>query len=261
MRFIHKIKCNLLLLQCIFIIAWNSIVALIRINLYPQSGKAPAASRGELDLLKHVQSKRTLVNYYNHTTAIKILKTLRVNYQIYFEKPFTLDPNNCYIFMSNHQSLIDIPLIGASMKGPIRLIAKKEIFKIPFLGAVMQASEYIFIDRDHPSHDFFYHAKQKLRSGIWLWVFPEGTRSKTGELLPLKSGMFRLAREIGASIIPVGIIGTKNVLPKETFKLNLHQQVMLKIGQPIDTTQYSRVEMQKDLLYRVQNAIARLMVI
>ena len=79
--------------------------------------------------------------------------------------------------------------------------------------------------------------------------------------MPLKSGVFRLAREIGASIIPVGIIGTKNVLPKETFKLNLHQQVTLKIGQPIDTTQYSRVEMQKDLLYRVQNAIARLMVI
>ncbi|HLB41867.1 MAG TPA: lysophospholipid acyltransferase family protein [Gammaproteobacteria bacterium] len=238
MRFIQKIGCYLLLLQCVFIIGWNSITALIK--------------------LKIVKSKRSLINYYNHTTAIKILKTLKVNYKIYFEKPLNLHPKGCYIFMSNHQSILDIPVIGASIKGPIRLIAKQEIFNIPLLGAAMQASEYIFIDRDHPSNDFFYHAKEKLRSGIWLWIFPEGTRSKAGELLPFKSGGFRLAREIGATIIPVGIVGTKNVLPKKTFNLKLHQQVELRIGQPIDATEYPSIEMQRDLLYRVQCAIAQL---
>lgn len=226
-------------MQCVFIIGWNSIIALIQ--------------------LKKVSAKRQLVNFYNYTTAVKILKTFRVNYKVHFEQPFLFDKNKHYIFMSNHQSLMDIPLIGASIKGPIRLIAKKEIFKIPLLGRVMNASEYIFIDRDHPDNDFFAHAKEKLRSGIWLWMFPEGTRSASGELLPFKAGGFRLAREIGAMIIPVAISGTKNVLPKNSFKLGLNQQVALRIGQPIDTRNYPTIETQKDLVTVVHQTIHQLM--
>ena len=238
MRIFERLYCQFLLLKCAFVIAWNSIIALIQ--------------------LKKVKLKRALVNHYNHSTAVKILNIFKVKYHVHFEKPFIFQRNEHYIFMSNHQSLIDIPLIGASIKGPIRLIAKQEIFKIPFLGAVMQASEYIFIDRDHPQQDVFYQAKEKIKSGIWLWIFPEGTRSQTGELLPFKSGGFRLAREMGAMIIPVGIVGTKNVLPKKSFKLKLNQHVQLCIGQPIDTKEYSTIAMQKDLVCRVQQAITQL---
>lgn len=236
-----KIGDIFLLLRCAFIIGSRSLLILWKMRAH------------SID--------REFVNRHAKKGASKILQTLKVNYRSYTTHPLTFEKNVPYIFMSNHQSLLDLPLIFATMPGTIRLIAKKELFDIPLFGKALAESECIPVDRFSPDNteDLFIKAKEKLRSGLWLWIFPEGTRSKTGDLLPFKAGGMRLAREVGAQIIPVGIIGTRKVLPPGKLAVSSHQHIELRIGKPIDTAQYQKAEMQINLIHDVKNAIAQLM--
>lgn len=164
------------------------------------------------------------------------------------------------IVMSNHSSLYDIPLcFKAFPKHPIRMLAKKELANMPFMGLAMKASEFPFINRQNQSQAIqdLNTAKQLMESGIVMWIFPEGTRSQDGHLARLKKGAFMTALETQATIIPVGIRGAYHILPARTFNLQTHQTAEIHIGKAIDTKDYTLNERQM-LIERVYQEIKTL---
>lgn len=177
----------------------------------------------------------------------KLLEHVKLSSQVVNKDRFEFKPGVPYIIMCNHSSLYDIPLTFVSLEGSIRMLAKKELFKVPIWGKAMEAGEFISIDRHNRQQAFqdLDRAREKMESGIILWIAPEGTRSKTGELQPFKKGGFRLAMQTGATIIPVGIRGAQDVLSKGTWNINMGQHAEVHIGKPIDSQQYGKREYPK----------------
>ncbi|MFA6038507.1 MAG: lysophospholipid acyltransferase family protein [Legionellales bacterium] len=140
-----------------------------------------------------------------------------------------------YIIMSNHASLYDIPIILDTLPGSIRMIAKKELSYIPYFGTSLKNSEFIFIDRKNRQQAILdlQKAKAKMLDGIIIWAAPEGTRSREGQLGVFKKGIFKLAKETDAIIIPVSIKGARQLLPPKTWRFNPGQAVFVHIGEPI----------------------------
>ncbi|MCX7965944.1 MAG: 1-acyl-sn-glycerol-3-phosphate acyltransferase, partial [Syntrophorhabdaceae bacterium] len=120
------------------------------------------------------------------------------------------------IFMCNHQSVLDIFALYASLNVPFIWIAKKELFSVPFLGWALKTSRHIDMDRRNPKKALksLNRAIQHLREGRNIVLFPEGTWNKGDKLLPFKKGGFNLAIKEGVPIIPVGIIGTHDLQPE-----------------------------------------------
>lgn len=154
------------------------------------------------------------------------------------------------IIMCNHSSLYDIPISYITFpKHSMRMLAKKEMEKVPFMGKGMRAAEFPFIDRKNRSQAIKDLAKAKLlmEDGIILWVAPEGTRSADGKLGPFKKGAFITAIQANAIIIPIGIRGANELLPARTFRYSTHQKIEVHIGAPIDASLYS-IENKDELI-------------
>jgi len=148
-----------------------------------------------------------------------------------------VDPQRQYIFMSNHRSAADIVAIGwALWRFQIRFVAKKELLKVPFFGWGLWALKNIIIDRsDHVQAVRSYRiAGERIRRGISVVVFPEGTRGVGAELLPFKKGGFVLAIETDTPIAPVTVIGSAAVLPKKSLRIE-SGVIEVRIGEPIET--------------------------
>ncbi len=126
-----------------------------------------------------------------------------------------------YIIVSNHQSQLDI-LVAFSLFFPFKWVSKAEVFRLPFIGWNMHLNRYIQLKRgDKGSVQQMMRAcRQALADGCSLYLFPEGTRSHTGELKPFKPGAFILAQQAQVPILPVVIDGTRAALPK--YSLNFH---------------------------------------
>lgn len=170
-----------------------------------------------------------------------------------------IEPGKRYIIMSNHRSLYDIPLTILSLPGSIRMLTKKELFRIPLWGRGMAAGEFISIDRHNieQAKKDLHAAGEKMEDGIVLWIAPEGTRSRTGRMGSFKKGGFILAIETGAQIIPVGIRGSEKVLPAKTWDFYLDQKVDIHIGKPIDTSAYT-LENKDELIEAVRRELSAL---
>ncbi len=153
----------------------------------------------------------------------------------------SIDPAKSYIFMSNHQSNFDIPVLLAFLKVQFRWLAKEELFKIPFFGYAMQRVGYISINRSDRRSAFLSlkRAAKIIRGGVSVLIFPEGTRSLDGCIRPFKKGGFILALDAGVPIVPVVIRGTRSIMPKDRLRI-LPGRVELEILAPIDTTAYTR---------------------
>jgi len=188
-----------------------------------------------------------------------LLKAVKVSRVVSNPDNVGPEPGVPYIIMSNHRSHYDIPLIFTSLSGSIRMLTKKELFKVPIWGRGLWASEFLSIDRKN--HDQAMKdletAKEKMKSGIVLWIAPEGTRSRTGKLGDFKKGGFMVAIQTGARIIPVGIEDSEKVLRPDTTDLYLNQQVHLNIGKPIDASRYT-IEQRDELMQEVRAAIQAL---
>ncbi len=133
-----------------------------------------------------------------------------------------LDEKGQYIFMSNHSSALDVILGVALLPYNLVFLAKKELFIIPLFGWAMAAAGMIRIDRGNPekAKASVNNASNTLsESSFSTLMYPEGTRSKTGELLPFKKGGFIMAIQSGLSIVPLTIIGAGNILPKGAFRI------------------------------------------
>lgn len=126
------------------------------------------------------------------------------------------------IFMSNHVSNLDPPVLLPAIPGMSSVMLKKELMKIPLLGTAMRMGRYVPVARGQSREEAeksMELAAEALKSGLHMTLFPEGTRSKDGKLLPFKKGGFFLAEATGAPVVPVVISGTAQMMRKGSLKI------------------------------------------
>lgn len=152
-----------------------------------------------------------------------------------------LDPNQTYVFTPNHQSFIEVPLLPTYLNRNVAYLAKKDLFKYPVFGVGMQVIRIVPVDRrdSQAAVESARVATEFLRSGKSYVVYPEGTRSLHGRLLPFKKGAFMMAVAAGVPVVPVTISGSAAVMPKGKIRIN-PSTVHITIHEPISTTPYSR---------------------
>ncbi|MBW6508451.1 MAG: 1-acyl-sn-glycerol-3-phosphate acyltransferase [Desulfuromonadales bacterium] len=140
------------------------------------------------------------------------------------------------IYVSNHQSNFDIPLLYAGLPIQFRWMAKQELFNIPLFGLAMKSSGYIPIDRSNRKEAMrsLTAAARRIRAGVSVIIFPEGTRSADGTLQPFKKGALLLAAKAGVPIVPMAIHGSHQVQPKGSLRIN-PTPLQLTIMSPIAT--------------------------
>jgi 1-acyl-sn-glycerol-3-phosphate acyltransferase len=128
-------------------------------------------------------------------------------------------PGASYVFLSTHQSYMDIPAMLGYLPAQLRIAAKKSLFRIPFMGWHLTRAGHIPIDRSSTQNAVasMQRAANYLRRGICAFVFPEGTRSRDGYLHRFKKGGFKLAIQAQAPIIPVTIVGSREILPPDSI--------------------------------------------
>jgi 1-acyl-sn-glycerol-3-phosphate acyltransferase len=141
-----------------------------------------------------------------------------------------------YVYMSNHQSHLDIPMLYATLPSPtIRMLAKKELFQIPLWGQALRAADFIEVDRSNHARavQSIEQAKRLLRDGVSIYLAPEGTRSRDGRIGKLKKGGFHMAIDTQTPIVPVAIRGTIDILPRGGKVMQTGRRVDVTIGAPI----------------------------
>ena len=144
--------------------------------------------------------------------------------------------DRAYVYMSNHQSHLDIPMLYATLPSEtIRMLGKKELFQIPIWGRGLRAAEFIEVDRSNHARAMksIEYAKKLVRDGVSIYLAPEGTRSRDGTIGKLKKGGFHLALDTGAPIVPVAIKGTIDILPRGGRVMHSGRRVAVTIGDPI----------------------------
>jgi 1-acyl-sn-glycerol-3-phosphate acyltransferase len=148
-----------------------------------------------------------------------------------------------YLVVSNHAGMADIPLILGTMDLNIRFVAKEELGRIPIFGWSLKQAGYVMIKRgqNREALKSLLAATNVLKSGRSVHIFPEGTRSFDGKLLPFKRGAFLVAQKGGAPVLPVTIIGSHLITPKKSLKIN-KGKIKIIIGNPIQPSEYSSVE-------------------
>ena len=160
-----------------------------------------------------------------------ILKTTGVN--VTLSGLDRLTPGTTYIFVSNHQSIYDIPVIFASLPFQLRIIAKESLSRFPVLGWHLKRGGHLFVDRKHPDRAGILKKWRALVSdGLSLIIFAEGTRSPDGRVARFKAGSFLLAIEAGLPVVPLSVVGTRKVMPKGRLRTE-PADVMLVVHDPI----------------------------
>jgi 1-acyl-sn-glycerol-3-phosphate acyltransferase len=163
-----------------------------------------------------------------------ILATCRVD--VVCEGLDRIDPKQPYVFMSNHQSVIDTAAIVATLPVSWRFVAKRELVWIPFFGWALGLGGHVIVDRGNHEKAIrsMKRAAQRIRAGTNVIIFPEGTRSPSGVMGPFKSGGFHLAIEAGVAILPITVSGTTQITPKGSLRIE-SGRVRILYGKPIQT--------------------------
>ncbi len=147
-------------------------------------------------------------------------------------------PDGAYVIVANHSSYMDIPSLFAALPKLPQFMAKRELARIPFLGAALRSGRHILIERGNHSsaRSSLDSAAAHLKGGAAILVFPEGTRSTRDAVARFKTGAFRLAKLGEVPILPVGISGTRQVLPKHGRLIRRHR-VSVNIGPPLSAVE------------------------
>jgi 1-acyl-sn-glycerol-3-phosphate acyltransferase len=165
-----------------------------------------------------------------------------------------IDADATYIFMCNHVSNLDPPILIPKLPRRTSVLVKKELFQIPILGRAMLMADLVPVDRRNreAAVNSMREAEQVLARRLNMTVFPEGTRSGDGRLLPFKKGPFYLAMDSGVPIVPVTILGSELLMPKGSS--TIHRGVVrLKFHPPISPAQFAEKE---ELIAAVRRGIA-----
>jgi len=146
-----------------------------------------------------------------------------------------LVPGRTYVFVSNHQSIYDIPILFWALPYQLRIIAKESLGRFPFLGWHLRRTGHMLVDRRRPDRAAIFDWASSLTSqGLSLLVFPEGTRSRDGRVGRFKGGSFYLALEAGLPVVPLSVVGSRHVMLKGRLA-TYPGRVRLVVHQPIDT--------------------------
>lgn len=191
----------------------------------------------------------------------RLLKISKVEVEIYNPHDTRPIPGKPTIIMCNHSSAYDIPISYLAFPDcSMRMLAKKELSRIPLMGAAMRAADFPFIDRFNrqSAMSSLAEAKKLMADGIIIWLAPEGTRSKTGKLGSFKKGGFITAIEAEATIIPIAIRGAFDILPKGSLYFSSKPKAEIHIGEAIDASQYT-MENKDALIERVHNSMQQLL--
>ena len=193
-------------------------------------------------------------HWFARTWATIILKTVGIRVRV--EGAEHLKSLQSGVYAANHLSALDIPVLYSSLPGQFRIMAKRELFRYPFLGWYLRRSGQIPISYGdaHASLKSLNRAGDALRKGMPLMVFPEGGRSPGGELQPFMGGAFFVAIRAQVPVVPMAIVGTYELLPINSFHI-LPGEVTLVIGEPIPTAGLKLRDMEK-LSAQVRQVIA-----
>lgn len=160
------------------------------------------------------------------------------------------------VFMANHQSNVDPPLLFVLLPARIAMMGKRQVFRVPVLGAAARAGEFVSVHRENPDEAkaSVEEALAKLRGGLSFLVFPEGTRSPDGKLLRFKHGVFLLALRAQVPIVPITLNGATDIMAKRRWEL-YPGQVQVTIHPPVETSPFSLADRHR-LAGQVRSIIA-----
>ncbi len=167
-----------------------------------------------------------------------------------------LDPSGTYVFMSNHTSNLDPPLLIPLIPRRTSVLVKKELFRVPVLGQAMRLGALVPVDRSNRERaiESLRQAEKVLESGINMTIFVEGTRSRDGRLLPFKKGPFHMAIATGKQVVPITIAGTHELMPKGKV-FSRSGVVRVVFHRPIDPAMYG--DDREQLVAAVRERIAQ----
>jgi 1-acyl-sn-glycerol-3-phosphate acyltransferase len=186
-----------------------------------------------------------------------ILKTTGVRVTV--EGLDRLTPGRTYIFVANHQSHYDTPVVFSSLPFQLRIIAKESLARFPVLGWHLKRGGHLFVDRRSPDRAGILKRWRALVSeGLSLIIYAEGTRSRDGQVARFKAGSFLLAIEAGLPVVPLAIIGSRKVMPKGRLQTEPgHVKLVIHEPIPAPTSGSPSIQDAKALATRVHSIVAR----
>lgn len=154
-----------------------------------------------------------------------------------------VNPKQSYVFVANHQSFLDVFAVYGWLPNNFKWLMKKEIRKVPFVGTACKVAGHIFVDRSNPraALQSMEHIKGELVDGISTVIFPEGTRTKTGEMGRFKQGAFKIAMDLNLPVVPLSLKGFHHAMPARQLFVNPKASTVLHIGEPIDLSQFADI--------------------
>ena len=166
-----------------------------------------------------------------------------------------LERGKTYVFVSNHQSIYDIPILFWSLPYQLRIIAKESLGSFPFLGWHLRRTGHMLVDRSRPDRSKIFDWASRLTSnGLSLIVFPEGTRSRDGRVARFKGGSFLLALQAGLPVVPISVVGSRHVMLKGRLA-TYPGDVKLVVHEPFDTAALADAD-RREFAERVRQIIA-----
>jgi len=171
-----------------------------------------------------------------------------------------VDWSRPHVFVANHQSIIDVCALFRALPVPIRFVLKQELGNVPFIGWYARAMGMVFIQRGNAraATRSLRAAAELLERGANLCAFPEGTRSRDGELRAFKGGVFQAAIAAHVPVVPIAIQGSGAVLPPAGFRVR-PGTIRVRIGQPIATPDHPHAQDRQQLAQHAREAVAALM--
>lgn len=208
---------------CIFAIPVSAVITIITALL--------------IIILSFIFINNKLIHFIAKYWARIVSTLLLIRVKVYGKE--NVDPYKSYVFAANHQSLVDIFIIYGWLPNVFNWVMKANLIKIPFVGLACKAAGHIFIDRSTPleANKSIEKAKQKLKNGTSIVIFPEGTRTYDGSMAKFKRGAFRIAGDLMLPIVPVTLKGSFERL-KRSEKMFTPGKVEMYIHSPIDVKEY-----------------------
>jgi 1-acyl-sn-glycerol-3-phosphate acyltransferase len=169
-----------------------------------------------------------------------------------------LEPGTPYLVVSNHSSMYDIPALMAAVPG-IAIMGRDHLLRIPVFGRFLRTLHYVPIDTSsgRSARAALSLAAAEIRGGTSVGIFPEGTRSATGRVQPLKRGFVTVLRESGSDLLPVYIRGTYALNPKGRRYMDPREQISIKIGAPIANADLVRLD-DGEIMHKVKTILEQM---
>lgn len=170
----------------------------------------------------------------------KTLTRINPSWKLHISGETISNPRRPYVVVSNHQSMADIPLIS-NLPWEMKWMAKEELFRIPVVGWMMRLAGDIRVDRKNPRSgaQALIRAQRILEQKCSVMIFPEGTRTLDGRVRPFTDGAFHLAIKAHVPILPLVIEGSRDCIPKNSWKFGKPSDILLKVLPPVDTASYT----------------------